>query len=53
MTTINLGPCSIINCTYTNVKFRKLTELAYKKCYKKRMLEVYPYLERNQHSLRI
>ncbi|RIB29821.1 hypothetical protein C2G38_2154305 [Gigaspora rosea] len=25
--------------------FRKLIELAYEKCYKKRMLEVYPYLE--------
>ncbi|RIB21323.1 hypothetical protein C2G38_2176936 [Gigaspora rosea] len=45
MTTINLGPCSIINCTHTNVKYRKLTELAYEKCYKKRILEVYPYLE--------
>ncbi|RIB05675.1 hypothetical protein C2G38_2219021 [Gigaspora rosea] len=45
MSTMNLGPCSVINCTYTNVKFRKLTELAYEKCYKKRMLEVYPYLK--------
>ena len=45
MTTVNLGPCSIINCTHTDVKYRKLTELAYEKCYKKRMLEVYPYLE--------
>ena len=31
MKTKNFGPCSIINCVDTNVRFRIITELAYEK----------------------
>ena len=34
MKTKNFGPCSIINCVDTNVRFRVITELAYEKCLK-------------------
>ncbi|CAB4382681.1 unnamed protein product [Rhizophagus irregularis] len=41
----NFGPCSVDNCTYRNVNFRLITELAYQKCQKENILETYPYLE--------
>ncbi|CAB4487012.1 unnamed protein product [Rhizophagus irregularis] len=41
----NFGPCSVDNCTYRNVSFRLITELAYQKCQKENTLETYPYLE--------
>ncbi|CAG8765929.1 15400_t:CDS:1, partial [Cetraspora pellucida] len=41
----NLGPCSIISCTNTNVQFRTITVLAYEKCQRKQTLEAYLYLE--------
>src|SRR5690242_14821026 len=40
----NHGPCAVINCIYTNVKYQVITEVAYEKCCKKRTLEIYPYL---------
>ena len=39
------GPCSIVDCTYTNVNFRSIMEVAYTKCQEKRTLETYPYLK--------
>ena len=30
---------------HTNVKFRVITKLAYDKCNKNKMLQMYPYLE--------
>jgi hypothetical protein len=45
MKTQNFGPCSVIDCTNTNVKFRVITELAFEKCHKNQMLQKYPYLE--------
>ncbi len=41
----NLGPCSVVNCSYKDVSFRIITEFAYQKCKEGNMLEVYPYLE--------
>ena len=41
----NLGPCSVVNCTYRDVIFRKITELAYQKCQEENILEIHPYLE--------
>ncbi|RHZ89740.1 hypothetical protein Glove_11g64 [Diversispora epigaea] len=40
----NTGPCSIKNCTYSGHFFCRITELAYQKCEKENMLEVYSYL---------
>ncbi|RIB26100.1 hypothetical protein C2G38_2030492 [Gigaspora rosea] len=45
MPTKNFGPCSIIDCTNTDVKFRTITKLAYEKCRMKKTLEAYSYLE--------
>ena len=45
MKTQNFGPCSVINCVDTNVRFRVITELAYEKCLKNQTLQLYPYLE--------
>ncbi|RHZ88621.1 hypothetical protein Glove_21g172 [Diversispora epigaea] len=44
----NTGPCSINNCTIPTNRFRIITELAYEKCQKKNMLELYPYLHIGQ-----
>ncbi|RHZ84981.1 hypothetical protein Glove_74g353 [Diversispora epigaea] len=44
----NLGPCSIENCTYYNVAFRQITELAYQKCQETNMLTAYSYLEKGK-----
>ena len=45
MKTQNFGPCFVIDCTNTNIKFCEITELAFEKCYKNQMLQKYPYLE--------
>ena len=44
----NFGPCSIENCTYYNIAFRQITELAYQKCQETNMLATYPYLEKGK-----
>ena len=44
----NTGPCSINNCSDTSNYFRVITELAYEKCRKNDMLELYPYLQIGQ-----
>jgi hypothetical protein len=44
MKTKNFGPCSIINCVDTNVRFRVITELAYEKCLKNQTLQLYPQI---------
>ena len=41
----NFELCSITNCTYKDVTFHLIIELAYQKCQKKSILETYPYLE--------
>jgi len=41
----NFRPCLITNCTYKDVTFHSIMELAYQKCYKKNILEIYPYFE--------
>ncbi|RHZ89265.1 hypothetical protein Glove_16g74 [Diversispora epigaea] len=41
----NFGPCSVVNCTNSNVLFRKITEYAYQKCQETNILETYSYLE--------
>ena len=41
----NFGPCFITDCIHINVKFRVITKLAYDKCHKNKMLQIYPYLE--------
>ncbi|CAG8545428.1 14475_t:CDS:2, partial [Cetraspora pellucida] len=40
----NYGPCAVINCTNSNIRYRVITELAYKKCCEKQILKQYPYL---------
>ncbi len=45
MKTKNFGPCSITNCINTNVRFHVITELAYEKYYKNKMLQAYSYIK--------
>ncbi len=45
MKTKNFRLCSITNCINTNVRFCVITEFAYEKYYKNKMLQAYPYIK--------